>query len=86
MSESKQELNVFTYYYNCTKWYGWSQGVHNLVFNGKSNDAISAAEEDAKQHQNSSNCDISLLQKFHMTVQLREPFPSLVTFPISAQK
>ena len=85
MSENKQDLNVLTYYYSCSKWYGYSQGVHNLVFDGKASEARLAAEDDAKKHQNSSHCDISLLQKFHMTVQLQEPFPSLVTFPLSAE-
>jgi len=85
MTENTQKLNVFTYYYSCTKWYGWSQGVHNLAFSGDTAAARVAAEEDAKKHQNSSKCDVSLLQKFHMTVQLQEPFPSLVTFPLSAE-
>jgi len=80
------DLTVFTYFYNCSKWYGYTQGVHNLVFHGKSADATSAAMEDAKKHQNSSDCNVALIQKFQMNIKLQEPFPSLMTFPLSTQK
>lgn len=84
--DDKNNLTVFTYYYDCAKWYGYTQGVRNLVFEGSSEDALKTAMEDAKKHQYSSDCKVALLQKFYMNIKLHEPFPSLMTFPLSTKK
>jgi hypothetical protein len=83
-----KEFKAYTYQYNCKKktwWWGSyrKSGVRNMIHIGNKTSAEQSALEDAMKKEGSSNCDISLLQRFKITIQLEEPYPTLVKFPLS---
>jgi hypothetical protein len=57
--------------------------VRNLAHDGEETDVIKKATDIAENLTGSQTCDVSLLQKFQMSVQLSEPYPALVQFPLS---
>ena len=81
--KTKTSLTTYTYLYNCQRWYGVVTGVRNLAHNGKEEDVIKTATDIAETLTGSQTCEVSLLQKFQMSVQLSEPYPALVQFPLS---
>lgn len=62
---------------------GVVSGVRNLAHDGEETDVIKKATDIAENLTGSQTCDVSLLQKFQMSVQLSEPYPALVQFPLS---
>ncbi len=85
MEQTKTNMTTYTFLYNCQRWWGTVTGVRNLAHNGKEEAVINSATSIAEGITGSQTCDISLLQKFHMTVQLSEPYPALVQFPLSTE-
>ena len=81
--KTKTSLTTYTYLYNCQRWYGVVTGVRNLAYNGKEEDVIKTATDIVETLTGSQTCEVSLLQKFQMSVQLSEPYPALVQFPLS---
>ena len=81
--KTKTNLTTYTYLYNCQRWYGTVTGVRNLAHNGIDADVIKTATEIAENLTGSQSCEVSLLQKFQMSVQLSQPYPALVQFPLS---
>ena len=81
--KTRTSLTTYTYLYNCQRWYGTVTGVRNLAHNGIDADVIKTATEIAETLTGSQTCEVSLLQKFQMSVQLSQPYPALVQFPLS---
>ena len=81
--ENKKNLITYTYLFNCQRWWGTVTGVRNLAHNGEEADVIKTATEIAETLTGSQTCEVSLLQKFQMSVQLSEPYAALVQFPLS---
>jgi hypothetical protein len=81
--KTKTNLTTYTYLYNCQRWWGVVSGVRNLAHDGEETDVIKKATDIAENLTGSQTCDVSLLQKFQMSVQLSEPYPALVQFPLS---
>ncbi len=80
---TKTNLTTYTYLYNCQRWWGVVTGVRNLAHDGEEADVIQTATEIAETLTGSQTCEVSLLQKFQMSVQLSEPYAALVQFPLS---
>jgi len=66
--------------YRCKKFSSQRQRSRH---NGKEADVIQTATEIAETLTGSQTCEVSLLQKFQMSVQLSEPYAALVQFPLS---
>ena len=74
-------MEVYTYHYNCKRWYGNVAGTRNLYLEGTVHPE-EAAREDAKTITGSSECDIQLVQKFTMMVTDVETFPAMACLPL----
>lgn len=74
-------MDVFTYAYNCSRWYGAVSGTRNIYVEGEVT-PIKAATEDAKRFTGSKTCDIRLLQRYKMIVSDVETFPAMATQPL----
>ena len=83
MEQTKTNMTTYTFLYNCPRWYATVTGVRNLVHDGTEDEVVKSATEIAKHLSGSETCDIKLLQKFHMSLRLSEPYPALVQFPLS---
>jgi len=73
-------MDVYTYHYTCQRWYGEVTGTRNLYLEN-SMPPEQAAQKDAKMANNSSVCDIQLIQKFKMVVTDVETFPAMACQP-----
>ena len=81
--KTRTSLTTYTYLYNCQRWWGVVTGVRNLAHDGEETDVIKTATDIAENLTGSQTCEVSLLQKFQMSVQLSEPYAALVQFPLS---
>ena len=81
--KTKTNLTTYTYLYNCQRWWGVVSCVRNLAHDGEEADVIKTATDIAENLTGSQTCEVSLLQKFQMSVQLSEPYAALVQFPLS---
>ena len=86
MASPNTEMTTYTYLYNCSRWWGRVSGVRNITHEGSDTEVIDAAVKEAKRVSGSETCDISLLQKFKITLTLAEPYTALVQFPLSGEK
>jgi len=83
---TESRLTTYTYLYNCSRWWGYVSGVRNIVHESTSRESVlDAANYIAMSVTGSKTCDVKLLQKFHMTIALVEPYPALVQFPLSSE-
>jgi len=78
-----KDMDVYSYRYSCSTWYGLlkSTGIRNF-YSDSNIDPVQAAKKDAKRFNNSSECDIQLLQRFKMTVTDVETFPAMAAQPL----
>lgn len=74
-------MNVYTYHYNCPRWYGTVSGTRNLYLEGNVHPE-EAIRRDAASMSGSEDCDIQLVQKFTMVIQDVETFPSMAALPL----
>lgn len=76
-------MDVYSYSYSCKTWYGLitATGIRNLYIDSNI-DPYQAVKKDAKKFNNSSDCDIQLLQRFKMTVTDVETFPAMAAQPL----
>jgi len=81
-------LNLYSYKYTCPRWYGDVEGVATLYVeknntNNDSNTKINKhdiekiATKDANKLSGSTNCHISLLNKFDVSIKSVSTYPSL---------
>ena len=78
------ESTAYTYRYNCKRWWGSVTGTRNIIYEG--DDIEQAALKDAERVSGSGTCDVALMQKFYITVQLAEPYRALMQFPCTFDK
>ena len=74
-------MNVYTYHYNCPRWYGIISGTRNLYLEGNVHPE-EAVRRDAALMSGSQDCDIQLVQKFTMVIQDVETFPFMAAVPL----
>ena len=76
------------YKYSCPRWWGTLQGLRNMnADNGLDDKAvIEIAHADANKYTGSKNCDISLLQKFHVSITPIKNYAALTSIPFSVPK
>jgi len=76
-------MDVYSYRFNCRTWYGLltTSGIRNF-YSDSDIDPVSAAKNDAKKFNSSSDCDIQLLQRFKMQVTDVETFPAMAAQPL----
>lgn len=77
MSDSEKKFTAYTYQYRCDGWIMPWNGTRSFIHNDGT-DPKKQAEEDAIKFTKSSKCHVDLLQSFHMTVRLGEPYKALV--------
>jgi hypothetical protein len=75
------KMDVFTYSFDCQRWYGSVQGVRNIYVEGDV-PPEKAAKKDAEFVSGSKTCDIQLLQRFRMLVSDVETFPAMAAQPL----
>jgi hypothetical protein len=82
MTDDKKEIVAYTYKYECPRWYGVLSGIRNII--GKTpEEALDLAKKDANEISGSQTCKVALLQKFHLSIKLAEPYPALIQCPLS---
>jgi len=76
-------MDVFTYSYDCPRWYGRNQGTRNLYLDPMSTtEPIEAAKKDAQTISGSQTCDVHLIQKFRLAIEHVETYPAMATTPM----
>ena len=73
-------FEVHTYRYKCSRWYGWAEGTRSVAMRSPlgTQQVFDELEQDAKQTTGSSDCSVTLLQIYSMTVGNIRPFAALV--------
>ena len=74
-------MDVYTYHYICSRWYGYVTGTRNLYLEGPT-PPEQAAQKDAKMFTGSETCDVQLIQKYKMVVTDVETFPAMACQPL----
>lgn len=74
-------MNVYTYHYNCPRWYGTNSGTRHLILEGNIHPE-EAVRRDAAMLTGSADCDIRLIQKFTMVIQDVETYPAMAALPL----
>ena len=76
------------YKYACPRWWGTMEGLRNM--NAESGldekEVIKIAGLDANKYTGSKSCDISLLQKFHVSITPIKNYAALTSIPFSVPK
>jgi hypothetical protein len=76
-------MDVFTYSYDCARWYGRHQGTRNLYLDPASTtEPLVAAKEDAHNRTGSKTCDVHLIQKFRLAIEQLETYPAMAAIPM----
>lgn len=72
-------FQVHTYKYKCSRWYGWAEGTRSVALRPEQSGqhVFKALEQDANQITQSSDCSVTLLQIYDMTVGNIRPFAAL---------
>ena len=75
-------FNLYSYKYNCPRWYGTLQGVKNLYINKKEKElsheqVIKMAKNQSNTFSGSNSCSVTLLNKFDVSIKSVETYPSL---------
>lgn len=74
-------MDVYTYHYSCSRWYGVASGTRHLYLEGNLHPE-DAARHDAKRVTGSSECDIHLIQKYKMVIEDVETYPAMACLPL----
>lgn len=77
MSDNEKKFTAYTYQYKCNGWVVPWTGTRSFIHEDAL-DPKKQAEEDALKYTKSSKCSVELLQSFHMTVKMGEPYKALV--------
>ena len=80
----KHQSTAYTYRYNCKTWWGVRSGTRNIIVPDE-NDVEKYAINDANRTTGSSTCNIALMQKFFVTVQLADIYKFPLTFDIDGE-
>ena len=86
MPDSEKKFTAYTYQYKCDGWFmksvpwtGTRSFIHEDELDPHSQTSPKKqAEEDALKYTKSSKCSVDLLQSFHMTVKMGEPYKALI--------
>ena len=72
-------FEVHTYRYKCSRWYGWAEGTRSVAIRSPlgTHQLFEELEQDAKQTTGSSDCSVTLLQIYSITVGNIRPFAAL---------
>ena len=78
-------MDVYMYKYNCPRWWGYSQGLRNMNTGNitSEDEVVELAKQDANNYTGSKSCNISLLQKFHVTMKSVKNYAALTGIPFS---
>ena len=74
------------YKYRCPgQWWGSYEGLRNVYTNGQLNDAqaISLAKEDIKKSAGNSDCGVTLLVKYKLSIESVKTYPDITKIPFS---
>ena len=81
-------MDIYMYKYACPRWWGTITGLRNM--NAESGldekEVIKIAKSDANKHTGSYSCDISLLQKFQVSITPIKNYAALTSIPFSVPK
>ena len=72
-------FNLYSYKYNCPRWYGNVEGFQQIHVNKETNDndAEQLAIKKANITSGSTSCNIHFLNKFDVAINSVETYPSL---------
>ena len=72
---------MHTYKYKCSRWHGWIEGTRSVALPSEQSvpdeHVFKVLEQDANQVTRSSDCSVTLLQIYNMTVSNIRPFAAL---------
>ena len=69
-------MNVYTYHYDCKRWYGTVSGTRNIYLEGEVHPE-EAVRKDAQNVSGSNQCNIQLIQKYTMAITDVETYPAM---------
>ena len=81
-------FTLYSYYYNCPRWYGNQKGFNN-IFVESDEDEITAekmARTEMEYKTGSKTCDIKFLNKFDMVIKSSKTYSSLTGLDIQQIK
>ena len=71
-------FNLYSFKYSCPRWYGYEKGVHNIyIKDDLDEDVEKLAIKEANYISGSKSCNIQLLNKFRISINSIETYPSL---------
>ena len=79
-------MEAYLYKYRCPgTWWGSYEGLRNVYTNGQLNDAqaISLAKEDIKKSAGNSDCGVTLLVKYKLSIESVKTYPDITKIPFS---
>ena len=79
-------MESYLYKYRCPgTWWGSYEGLRNVYTNGQLNDAqaISMAKEDIKKSTGNSDCGVTLLVKYKLSIESVKTYPDITKIPFS---
>lgn len=79
-------MEAYMYKYSCPgQWWGSHDGLRNVYTNSQLNDAqaISIAKEDIKKSTGNSECDVTLLVKYKLSIESVKTYPDITKIPFS---
>ena len=81
-------MDIYMYKYACPRWWGVSRGLRNMNADSEldEKEVIKIAHEDANRYTGSKTCDVSLLQKFHVSITPIKNYAALASIPFSVPK
>ena len=77
------EADIYLYKYSCPRWYGYHDGLKNMIVNKdmSEKEVIKLASEKANFDSGSKSCDIFLLQQFNAVIKSGQSYSDLVSIP-----
>ena len=81
-------MDIYMYKYACPRWWGTITGLRNMNTDSglDEKEVINIAKSDANKYTGSQSCDISLLQKFHVSITPIKNYAALTSIPFSVPK
>jgi len=79
-------MDAYLYKYNCPgQWWGEYTGFRQMFTNSELNDdqAISIAKNDIKKSSGLSDCGVTLLVKYKLSIEPLKTYPDITKIPFS---
>jgi hypothetical protein len=79
-------MEAYLYKYNCPgKWWGSYSGLRNVYTDSQLDDqeAMSMAKEDIKKSSSYTDCSVTLLVKYKLSIESVKAYPDITKIPFS---